>query len=66
MRSSESTTSPLVAVAAPASPVRPPDGTIATPCAAQARTTACTSARLPGNTISEGRTGQPPRQRSLP
>ena len=57
IRSSATTTSPRAATAPPLSPVRPPEGTSATPCSRASRTMACTCAVLPGRTTQHGAGG---------
>ena len=54
MRSRLTTSSPCAATAPPESPVRPPEGTMATPFAFAQRTMACTSATVPGKAIASG------------
>ena len=54
MRSSESTSSPLRATAPPARPVRPPDGTTATPASLQARRMVATSSVVRGHATAQG------------
>jgi hypothetical protein len=49
------TTQPSMAFAAPDRPLPAPRGTIGTPAAAQARTTACTCAASLGSTTATGR-----------
>ena len=66
MRSSETTSSPAIAVAAPVSPVRPPEGTIATRSLEHSRAIAWTCSLVRGSAIAPGITGHPPLQRSLP
>ena len=54
IRASDTTSSPFAATAPPASPVRPPDGTIATPCSAESLTMRATSAVSRGNATAQG------------
>ena len=54
IRASESTSSPFAATAPAASPVRPPEGTTATPCSSQSASSRATSSVVRGKATAEG------------